>query len=348
MARPYTVQLKGGGSITVNASDPAAAMQNAGPNADSSQAVSAGGHQGNTPTGHNEYSGTDTPQSLNPQGGTNPYHGAFDPNAQVAGHGPAAADANTNIAGSQPVSAGGPTAGTPFAAAATPTSATPTTASGNTNIAGSQQAATNTAATPTEYQYGMRPGESFSDWAARSFKQGTADFGPASMNPYQDQNPAALNPYQQWFQSRYGTSAGMNDLVAKTLGGGDFASGGVGLRSDYQNMMGNNSFGPTTSAGAASNLKGIAGMVDQPHTGSDLGRVAMLDAMQKDPNLANQFVLSQESNIGGPLMGYLAQRLNSMSAEYGNKGTPEAMGSGTSYWDMISKLLNTPQQAGNA
>lgn len=78
MARPYTVLLPGGGSMTVNASDPAAAAINAGQDPGSAT-VYAGGHQTSTSNGTTTYTGsgtagadygaTQTPQSLNPQGG---------------------------------------------------------------------------------------------------------------------------------------------------------------------------------------------------------------------------------------------------------------------------------------
>lgn len=337
MAKPYTVYLNGGGSITVNASDPEAAKANVNDPAGITGVVQAGGHQNNPSGGSNDYSAGQTPQSLDPQSG------------------------NTSTPGTTPM----PAAGTPAAAmganmtnapqtaAAQSQGVIPTTFTSGMGDTSKQTTDANgrpTASGPTvdaEFQYGMRPGEAFTDWAKRAFMQGTADFGPTNMNPYAAQNPAALDPYQTWFQNRYGTSAGMNDLVAKTLAGGpsggqgDFNTGGAGLKNDISGMMGQNQFGPTNSGQAESNISGITNLVDN---NSGLGgRSAMLDEMRQNPSLANQMVLAQYSNIGGPLMAAMSRRLQNMSSQYQATPTSQlgtnATGGVASYWDMIQKAI---------
>lgn len=190
---------------------------------------------------------------------------------------------------------------------------------------------------PDAYEFAVRPDDSFSTWSQRFLRQGMANFGPGNLNPFVDQNPDALLPYQQWFYNRYGQSAGLNNMVATMLNGGD--ANNEGQFKGMAQKMAQGNMGPADSAGAMTNLQGLDNMIKSGNHGQGSPtQILFGNTLHDDPALVNQYALAQFSGMGGPLLATMARRLNSLQQEY--TGSVKGQGpAGGTYMDMVLKML---------
>lgn len=280
MAREYTVALPGGGFVTVNASDPAAARENAGVGPDAN--VQAGGHMASSETG-----------VAVGYGGPEEYDEPQDNGGSLY---------SMEGAGVPDIDGGGTTTTKPKAAAAAAT--TGKTKGDPGSMYGYEAAGTMdpSEANRTKSIYGYREGENLEQWMQRVFRQGTRDFGGA-LSPETD-NPYRNTPYAQWFQNRYRDVVPANMLldrllnnkgatqdVAPQLEGGmqDFMGSGVG--------MGHG----TGTAGAQANLGKLNDLMNSVLAGNTGGlseeQINVLGGLNDSPN--NQLAMLMAQLSGG-------------------------------------------------
>lgn len=185
----------------------------------------------------------------------------------------------------------------------------------------------------TENVYALRNNDDPTSWARRVFAQGTADFGPSSLNPYLSQNPLANSPFSRWYQDRYGLAAPTNALVAAELSNQSPTS--TYTQNQMKSMGGNpGSLGPGDMNAATSNLRGLQGMLQNfAGGGSGLSPTQTLFAGQlmNDPQLASQIITGQmQGATGGWGMSYLSNMLSNLATQYYNDPSqqgPQAKGS---------------------
>lgn len=171
-----------------------------------------------------------------------------------------------------------------------------------------------------ENVYGLRSTDDPTTWAKRAFAQGTADFGPASMNPYLSQNSNANGPFQTWFQNRYGTAAPTNALVASELTGADPSA--ANMQGQMSSMMAGGAGGPATSAEAKTNLQGMNSLLNNFATNksaNNSNQNLFAGDLVNDPQLASQIITSQlQGSTGGWGMNYLGNQLSNLATQYYN------------------------------
>lgn len=177
-----------------------------------------------------------------------------------------------------------------------------------------------------ENVYGLRNNDDPTSWARRVFAQGTADFGNKSLNPYLDQNPMANSPFAQWYQSRYGTAAPTNALVASEISGQAPTAGA--MQGAMQTAQQGGGPGAPTMAGAQSNLQQLNQMVNNKAAGTgnlNTSQGLFAGQLMNDPQLASQIITSQlQGGTGGWGMGFLGNSLSNLATHYyndpGNQG----------------------------
>jgi hypothetical protein len=295
MARPYTVQLPGGGSITVNASSPEAARENAGVGAGAS--VVAGGHQAHQDNGTSVMnSGSENYE--HPEG----YGDVYNTGTTGAG-----GVATTNDPNAKPKTKASADGSTPD----------PGTIFGMTGGANGT-----TEADRTKSIYEGRQGEALDDWMKRVFRQGTRDFG-GTLSPDAD-NPYGRTPYANWFQNRYADVVPANIVLGKLLNntgnGEDFAKTMEGGMQSFMGEGVGRGFG-TGTEGASQNLGKLNSLLNgfgnNATEGLSPDQVAMLGSLNDSP--AQQLAMFNAQISGGMganpfaanYVNSLAQRLQS-------------------------------------
>lgn len=231
--------------------------------------------------------------------------------------------------------AAGTNSGNPLAAAANNMgSANPGTNFGNLSGGGADAR--------TENVYALRNNDDPTSWARRVFAQGTADFGPSSLNPYLAQNPLANSPFSRWYQDRYGLAAPTNALVGAELT--NQAPTSTYTQDQMKSMGGNpGSLGPGTIGQATGNLRGLQGMLQNfAGGGSGLSPTQTLFAGQlmNDPQLASQIITGQmQGATGGWGMSYLSNMLSNLATQYYNDPANQGPQSKGSFLGQAMKMM---------